>query len=279
MGDFPHVVIFFGIKLAVRIGNAPEVLGQSDSLLQRVIALDGRDGPIVGRKSPRFLASFGQQFLARRFVNAEERYQRVSRHGVLLRCFVQVDAFRLVQQRRDGELQVVSLAVRQVCARRFGEEFLQSFEHAMLVGARSIKVPSERQSAPVQSERHFTGSRRMPLPSDSLEHLRSRIDAFATEREWDQFHNPKNLAMAIAGEVGELIEHFQWLTFEQAANLDADTREAVALEAADVLLFLIRLCDKSGIDLAAAAERKIELNAEKYPVDKARGRSTKYDKL
>jgi dCTP diphosphatase len=85
--------------------------------------------------------------------------------------------------------------------------------------------------------------------------------------------------MAVAGEAGELIEHFQWLTLDEAANLPPDTRDAVALECADVLLFLIRLADKLGIDLAAATEKKLALNAQKYPVEKSRGKSTKYDKL
>ena len=115
--------------------------------------------------------------------------------------------------------------------------------------------------------------------TDSLETLRARLAAFAAERDWDQFHNPKNLAMALAGEAGELVEHFQWLTFEQAANLPRDTRAEVALEAADVLLFLLRLCDKLDIDLAAAAEKKLALNAKKYPVEKSRGKATKYNKL
>jgi NTP pyrophosphatase (non-canonical NTP hydrolase) len=119
----------------------------------------------------------------------------------------------------------------------------------------------------------------MPHSTDRLEQLRARLAAFAAERDWDQFHNPKNLAMALAGEVGELVEHFQWLTFEQAANPPADTREEVALEAADVFLFLLRLCDKLDIDLAQAAERKLALNAKRYPVDKARGSAAKYDKL
>lgn len=119
----------------------------------------------------------------------------------------------------------------------------------------------------------------MTKPADRLESLRAQLEQFAAERDWDQFHNPKNLAMALAGECGELLEHFQWLTFEQAENLPAHTRDEVALEAADVLLFLLRLCDKLGIDLAASAERKLELNAVKYPVAKSRGRATKYDKL
>ena len=119
----------------------------------------------------------------------------------------------------------------------------------------------------------------MPNPADSLETLRVRLAQFAAERDWDQFHNPKNLAMALAGEAGEVLEHFQWLTPEQAANLATQTREEVALECADVLLFLLRLTDKLGIDLAAAADRKLALNALKYPVEKSRGKSTKYDKL
>src|SRR4051812_43226924 len=119
----------------------------------------------------------------------------------------------------------------------------------------------------------------MPNPDDSLEQLRGRLAQFAAERDWDQFHNPKNLAMALAGEAGELIEHFQWLTFEEAQNLPEHTREEVALEAADVLLYLVRLCDRLGIDLAAAAERKLQINARKYPVQVAHGRATKHDKL
>ena len=117
------------------------------------------------------------------------------------------------------------------------------------------------------------------MSDTSIKDLQAQIRQFVDERDWDQFHNPKNLAMALAGEAGELIEHFQWLTPEQAANLPAATREEVALEAADVLLFLLRLCDKLDIDLADAASRKLALNAKKYPVAKSRGRATKYDKL
>ena len=117
------------------------------------------------------------------------------------------------------------------------------------------------------------------MPQDSLTHLRERLAAFAAEREWDQFHNPKNLAMALSGEAAELMEHFQWLTFDEAASLAPETKDEVALEAADVLLYLIRLCDKCGIDLAAAADAKLAINAERYPVAKSRGQNTKYDKL
>lgn len=115
--------------------------------------------------------------------------------------------------------------------------------------------------------------------ADDLETLRVRLAEFAMERDWDQFHNPKNLVMALAGEAGEVLEHFQWLTFEQASNLPAETRAEVALECADVLLFLVRLCDKLDIDLAKAADKKLALNAKKYPVEKSRGKATKYNKL
>ncbi len=120
---------------------------------------------------------------------------------------------------------------------------------------------------------------RMRKSTDDLEILRTRLAEFAAKRDWDQFHNPKNLAMALAGEAGEVLEHFQWLTFEQASNLPAETRAEVALECADVLLFLLRLCDKLDIDLAQAARKKLLLNAKKYPVAKSRGKATKYNKL
>ena len=113
----------------------------------------------------------------------------------------------------------------------------------------------------------------------SLEELRTRLAAFAAERDWEQFHSPKNLAMALAAEAGELLEHFQWLTEEQSAALPAATRDEVALEIADVLLFLLRLADRLGIDPLEAGTRKLELNARKYPVEKSRGRATKYDRL
>lgn len=119
----------------------------------------------------------------------------------------------------------------------------------------------------------------MANDTDTLDALRRRVAQFAAERDWEQFHNPKNLAMAVAGEAGELIEHFQWLTPEQAEHLPPAIREEVALECADVLLFLLRLADRLGIDLAQAAEKKLALNAKKYPVAKSKGRATKYDKL
>jgi dCTP diphosphatase len=115
--------------------------------------------------------------------------------------------------------------------------------------------------------------------ADRLDILRDKLRAFVNAREWDQFHNPKNLVMAVAGEAAELMEHFQWLTHEESANLPPETRDEVELEIADVLLLLLRVCDKLAVDPIAAAERKLVLNEIKYPVEKSRGRSLKYTKL
>ena len=116
----------------------------------------------------------------------------------------------------------------------------------------------------------------MTRDADSLDQLRDGLRRFAAAREWQQFHTPKNLAMALAVEVAELLEHFQWLTAEQSTALDARRRRAVADEIADVLLYLTRLADVLGIDAVAAARRKMQTNAKKYPVARARGNARKY---
>ena len=113
----------------------------------------------------------------------------------------------------------------------------------------------------------------------AFDELAGRLAAFARERDWEQFHSPKNLAMAVAAESAELLEHFQWLTEAQSRELTPARREQAALEMADVLLYLVRLADQLGVDLLEAAHRKIDLNAEKYPVDKSRGHSRKYTDL
>jgi len=115
--------------------------------------------------------------------------------------------------------------------------------------------------------------------SDPLQDLRDALRAFAAERDWDQFHSPRNLATALAVEAAELLEPFQWLTDEQSRSLAPEARAAVEEELADVLLYLVRLADKLDIDLAVAARAKIEKNGAKYPVAKARGTSRKYDAL
>jgi NTP pyrophosphatase (non-canonical NTP hydrolase) len=115
--------------------------------------------------------------------------------------------------------------------------------------------------------------------TDTLHDLRDQLRAFAAARDWDQFHSPRNLATALAVEAAELLEPFQWLTDEQSRALPPETRAAVEEELADVLLYLVRLADKLDIDLATAARAKIARNAEKNPVEKARGSSRKYDAL
>ncbi len=111
----------------------------------------------------------------------------------------------------------------------------------------------------------------------TLEELRVRLREFAQERDWDQFHSPKNLAMALSAEAGELVELFQWLTETQSTQLSGEALEKVAQEIADVQLYLIRLADKLNINLLDAAGRKIELNAQKYPADRVRGSAKKYN--
>jgi len=113
----------------------------------------------------------------------------------------------------------------------------------------------------------------------SLQDLRDVLRRFASDRDWDQFHSPKNLAIALSVEAAELLEHFQWTLEADSAVLAPGQHAKVQEEIADVLVYLIRLADKLNIDLVAAASEKIRLNAEKYPVEKARGSSKKYTEL
>ena len=115
----------------------------------------------------------------------------------------------------------------------------------------------------------------MHNPSD-LMMLRDKLRKFAEERDWDQFHSPKNLCMALMVEAAELMEHFQWLTEAQSGNLDPAKKSVVAEELADILLYLVRLSDKLGVDMPEAALHKLEKNAAKYPADRVRGSSKKY---
>ena len=116
-------------------------------------------------------------------------------------------------------------------------------------------------------------------PDTSLPALARQLQQFADARDWGPFHSPKNLASALIVEAGELLEHFQWLTEDQSRQLAPDKRQAVAHEMADVLLYLVQLSTVLGIDLMDAAQAKLALNAQKYPVEQARGHSRKYDEL
>ena len=112
-----------------------------------------------------------------------------------------------------------------------------------------------------------------------LQPLVESLRTFARARDWEQFHTPKNLACALSVEASELLEHFQWLTEAQSQSLTPDKTAEVAAEAADVFLYLLQLCDKLGIDLISAAQAKMLVNAEKYPVSLAHGSSKKYTEL
>ena len=102
---------------------------------------------------------------------------------------------------------------------------------------------------------------------NDIESLKSALRQFAAERDWGQFHSPKNLAMALTVEAAELQEHFQWLTEAQSRELDADKKRAVAHEMADVFIYLVQLSNQLDVDLMAVAREKMALNAKKYPVD------------
>ena len=110
----------------------------------------------------------------------------------------------------------------------------------------------------------------------TIEQLREKISDFASARDWDQFHSPKNLSMAMIVEAAELVEHFQWLTEEQSQSLPDGKRSEVENELGDIFIYLIRIADKLDINLLNAADNKLKINAEKYPADKVRGSAKKY---
>jgi dCTP diphosphatase len=112
--------------------------------------------------------------------------------------------------------------------------------------------------------------------ADRLEELQRRLREFAAARDWEQFHSPKNLAMALCVEAAELVEEFQWLTEDQSNALDPERRERVRLEMADVLIYLLRLADRLDVDLWRAADDKVALNEHKYPAERVRGDARKY---
>ncbi len=114
------------------------------------------------------------------------------------------------------------------------------------------------------------------MNNSEINRLTQQLRDFAADRDWNQFHSPKNLSMALSVEASELLEHFQWLTEEQSSNLPKDKLDEIEAEIADVFIYLLRLSDKLGIDILNAANKKIIQNAIKYPADKVRGSSKKY---
>lgn len=115
--------------------------------------------------------------------------------------------------------------------------------------------------------------------SDKLDKLRDAVRKFSHERDWDQFHSPKNLAAALVVEAAELLEHFQWQREEESHVLSESKRAEVRAEVADVFIYLVRLADKLNVDLVAAAQEKISENARKYPIEKSKGSNKKYTEL
>ncbi len=108
-----------------------------------------------------------------------------------------------------------------------------------------------------------------------LDDLTRLLRDFVRERDWEQFHSPKNLSMALSVEASELMEHFQWLTEDESYDLPPDKQAAVKDEMADVLIYLVRLADRMGVDLMDAAEQKMERNGERYPAELVRGSAKK----
>lgn len=114
------------------------------------------------------------------------------------------------------------------------------------------------------------------MDGDPLEKLKFPLREFARERDWEQFHSPKNLSMALVKEAAELVEHFQWLTEAQSHELSQDKLAQVKYEMADILIYLVRIADQLDIRLLPAVREKISINKDKYPVDKVKGSSKKY---
>ncbi len=114
---------------------------------------------------------------------------------------------------------------------------------------------------------------------NTIKEVQAKLEEFVNERDWQPFQSPKNLVMALTGEVGELVEHFQWLSQAESQKLSSEQLSEVRDEMADVFIYLVRLADKLNVDLPSAATQKIEKNALKYPVEKSRGHQTKYTKF
>jgi len=113
----------------------------------------------------------------------------------------------------------------------------------------------------------------------NIKEIQEKLSKFAEERDWDQFHSPKNLVMALTSEVGELTELFQWLTEGQSSIKDDSSKtDEIRQEIADIFIYLLRLADKLDIDIEEAVREKIEINAKKYPIDLAKGNATKYNR-
>jgi NTP pyrophosphatase (non-canonical NTP hydrolase) len=115
--------------------------------------------------------------------------------------------------------------------------------------------------------------------TDYIKELTEELRQFAKDRDWEQFHSPKNLSMALSVEAGELVEKFQWLTEQQSFELSSEKQQEVQEEIADIFIYLVRISDQLNVDLIKASFDKLKKNAEKYPVEKAKGKAKKYNEL
>ena len=144
-----------------------------------------------------------------------------------------------------------------------------------------VRIAIFREIAPRHLARHGPAMNPGSDDSTTVAALKARVLAFARERDWEQFHSPKNLSMALAAEAGELMEPFLWVSPEEARRLAADParQPRIADELADVVVYALQFANMAGIDLSSAIATKMAANAAKYPIDRARGRSDKYDEL
>jgi NTP pyrophosphatase (non-canonical NTP hydrolase) len=204
------------------------------------------------------MAALAQHF-SERILPTRPRHEPLRRGAVQ---FAQMDAAEVVREIRGGQpQQLVDESHRAIIRARAHVGYSARKEYLIMHRARA----THRDTAEV-----------LQMSEDRLAELQRRVAAFAAARDWDQFHSPKNLAIALSVEASELLEEFQWLTEGQSRSLDAERCERVRLEMADVLIYLLRLAGKLDIDVLQAAIDKMALNELKYPADRVRGDARKY---
>jgi len=207
------------------------------------------------------VASLAQQ-IAERIVPAGPAHEPLRRGAVQL---AQVNAAEVVREVGRGQSQQLVYELHLAIIRARAHVGYSTL-NAEIAAAHRARCGAVR----------FASAEVLEMSEDRLTELQRRVAAFAAARDWDQFHSPKNLAMALSVEASELLEEFQWLTEEQSRSLDSERRERVRLEMADVLIYLLRLADKLDVDLPRAATDKLALNELKYPADRVRGDARKY---
>ena len=199
------------------------------------------------------------------------RLQQRAERVVPARPMLEASCLRAVQLRQVDTAEVI----REI-ARGQPQQLVDESHRTIIKGPRACGILGTRGLASRSRRGATTTCGGSSMSADRLAELQRRLAEFAAARDWDRFHSPKNLAMALSVEAAELVEELQWLTEEQSRALEPERHERVRLEAADVLIYLLRLADKLGLDLLRAADDKIALNERKYPADRVRGDSRKY---